>query len=217
MPPSRSNLVLVLVLGVAQGGCPGSRTAGTPSCPQDRTVVIGSQDDVKRHAACETLSSLTVRTGAPVDLTPMSTLETISGDLDVGPTVGVEELKLSNVREVGGTVRIASNTSLHGLFLPRLEKAGRIEVESNASLTTIALPRLTNVAGAFVVSANSLLEIVDISELASVGKDLVITDNPSLTLIEGGKLGTVQELRIERNKKLPADAADGLQVKTPPP
>jgi len=202
---------------VALAACPGSRTAGTPSCPQDRTVVIGSQDDVKRHAACESLSSLTVRTGAPVDLTPMSTLVTISGDLDVGPTVGIEELKLSELREVGGTVRIASNTSLLGLFLPRLEKAGRIEIESNASLTTIVLRRLTTVAGAFVVAQNSLLEVMDITELASVGKDLVVADNPSLTLIEGGKLEVVQEVRIEGNKKLPPDAADGLRVKTPPP
>ena len=212
---SRSSLLLLLL---AASACPGgSRTAGTPRCPQDRTVVIGSQDDVVRHAACESLGSLTVRTGAPVDLTPMSTLVTITGDLDVGPTVGVEELKLSELREVGGTVRIASNTSLQGLFLPRLEKAGRIEVESNASLTTIVLRRLTTVAGAFVVAGNSLLEVVDISELATVGKDLVFADNGSLTLIEGGKLETVQEVRIERNKKLPADAVDGLRVKTPPP
>jgi hypothetical protein len=215
MPRSRSKLVLGLVLGLA--ACPGTRPAGTPKCPQDRTVLIGSQDDVLRHAACESLSSLTVRTGAPVDLTPLSTLVTITGDLDVGPTIGIEELKLSELREVGGTVRIASNTSLQGLFLPRLEKAGRIEIESNASLTTIVLRRLTTVAGAFVVAGNSLLEIMDISELATIGRDLVVADNGSLTLIEGGKLASVQEVRIERNKKLPADAADGLRVKTPPP
>jgi hypothetical protein len=67
------------------------------------------------------------------------------------------------------------------------------------------------------VAGNSLLEIMDISELATVGKDLVVADNTALTLIEGGKLETVQELRIEGNKKLPADAAEGLRVKTPPP
>ncbi len=211
MRRSRSSLFLLLA------ACPGSRTAGTPACPQDRTVVISSQDDVVRHAACESLSSLTVRTGAAVDLGPMRALETISGDLDVGPTVGVEELKLSDLREVGGTVRIASNSSLHGLFLPRLEKAGRIEVEANASMTTIALPRLVTVAGAFVVAGNSSLEIIDISELATVGKDLVVADNGSLTLIEGGKLESVQELRLEGNRKLPPDAGEGLRVKTPPP
>jgi hypothetical protein len=212
MHRSRSSALLLVL-----AACPGSRTAGTVACPQDRTVVIASQDDVTSHAACEALSSLTVRTGAAVDLGPMRALETISGDLDVGPTVGVEELKLSELREVGGTVRIASNSSLHGLFLPRLEKAGRIEVEANASMTTIALPRLTTVAGAFVVAGNSLLEIIDVSELATVGKDLVVTDNGALTLIEGGKLEAVQELRVERNRKLPADAVDGLRVKTPPP
>ena len=62
-----------------------------------------------------------------------------------------------------------------------------------------------------------MLEIIDISALTTVGKDVVIADNGSLTLIEGGKLEAVQEVRIERNRKLPPDAADGVRVKTPPP
>jgi hypothetical protein len=213
MRRSRSSAALVALLA----GCPGSRTAGTPQCPQDRTVLITAQEDVTRHAACTTLSSLTVRTGAQIDLSQLRALETITGDLDVGPTVSLETIKLSELVAVEGTIRIASNTSLHAVFLPRLERAGRIEIEANASLATISLPRLTQVLGAMLVTANSFLEIVDVSVLTTVGKDLVVADNPALTLIEGGRLETVQEVRVERNQKLPADAVDGLRAKTPPP
>ncbi len=213
MHRSRNSLALLVLLA----GCPGSRPAGTPSCPQDIRVVIAEQKEIKRHAACTSLGSLTVRSGATIDLSELRALETITGDLDIGPTVGFEELKLSELTAVEGTLRIVSNTSLRGMFLPRLQRAGRIEIESNASLTTIVLPRLETVAGSLLVNENSLLEIVDFSALTTVGKDLVMADNSSLTLIEGGKLQTVQEVRIERNRKLPPDAVDGLRAKTPPP
>ncbi|MBA3463748.1 MAG: hypothetical protein H0T46_27575 [Deltaproteobacteria bacterium] len=198
-------------------GCPGSRPAPTPGCPHDIRVVISEQKEIKRYAACTSLGSLTVRSGATIDLSELRALETITGDLDIGPTVGFEELKLSELVAVEGTVRIVSNTSLRGMFLPRLERAGRIEIESNASLTTIVFPRLQTVAGSLLVNQNSLLEIVDFSELTRVGKDLVMSDNGSLALIEGGKLESVQEVRLERNRKLPPDAVDGLRAKTPPP
>lgn len=213
MHRSRSSLALLVLLA----GCPGSRPAGTPSCPQDIRVVIAEQKELRRYAACTSLGSLTVRSGATIDLSELRALETITGDLDIGPTVGFEELKLSELTAVEGTVRIVSNTSLRGMFLPRLQSAGRIEIESNASLTTIVFPRLETVKGSLLVNENSLLEIVSFSALTTVGKDLVMADNSSLTLIEGGKLESVQEVRIERNRKLPPDAVDGLRAKTPPP
>jgi len=204
-------MLLLLLLA----GCPGTRTAGTPACPTDRTVVISSQEDVERFAACTTASSLTIRTGATVSLSPLKALETITGDLAIGPTVGMDEVSLSELREVGGAVRITSNGSLHGVFLPRLEQAGRLEIEANASLTTIALPRLVTARGSFVVTQNGALELIDISVLETVGKDLVITDNPVLTVIEAGKLATVLDVRIEGNRKLPAEQVNG--VRAPPP
>ena len=210
---SPSSLALVVLLA----GCPGNRATPTPGCPHDIRVVISEQNELKRYAACVSLGSLTVRSGASIDLSELRALEVITGDLDIGPTVGFEELKLSELTAVEGTVRIISNTSLRAMFLPRLERAGRIEIESNASLTTIVFPRLQTVAGSVLVNQNSLLEIVDFSALTTVGKDLVMADNNALTLIEAGKLEAVQEIRLERNRKLPPDAVDGLRAKTPPP
>lgn len=210
---SRSSAIAIGVLA----GCPGTRTVGTPSCPMDRTVVISSQEDVDRFAACTTASSLTIRTGASISLAPLRALETITGDLAVGPTVGLEELAFPELREVGGAVKVASNGSLRGMFLPRLERAGRIEIEANASLTTIALPRLEAASGSILILENGVLELLDLSALVTVGKDMLIADNPVLALIEAGKLEQISELRVERNRALPPDQVDGIRAKTPPP
>jgi hypothetical protein len=179
-------------------------------------VVIAAQEDVAKLAACTTLSSVTVRTGAPINLVGMRALETITGDLAIGPTLGLDEVSLPELREVGGTIRITSNGSLHGVFLARLETAGRFEIESNAALTSIALPRLVTSRGSLVIAQNGSLEIIDLSELTTVGKDLVIADNPLLTLIEAGKLTQVMDVRIERNRGLAPDQVDGVRAKPAP-
>ncbi len=179
--------------------------------------MISAQEDVAKLAACTTLSSVTIRTGASIDLGGLRALEVITGDLAIGPTVGLDEVSLPELREVGGTVRVTSNGSLHGVFLPRLEVAGRFEIESNASLTSIALPRLVTARGSLVIAQNGSLEIVDLTELATVGKDLVIADNPVLTLIQAGKLAQVMEVRIERNRGLPPEQVDGVRAKPADP
>ncbi len=206
-----------VLLALALTGCPGPKAPSTPACPTDRTVVLAAQEDVAAVAACTTLSSVTVRTGATIDLAGLRGLEVITGDLAIGPTVGLDEVSLPELREVGGTVRISSNGSLHGVFLARLEVAGRFEIESNAALTSIALPRLTTTRGSLVIAQNGSLELVDLSQLATVGKDLVITDNPLLTLIQAGKVTQVMELRIERNRALPALQVDAVRAKPAAP
>jgi hypothetical protein len=208
---SLSSAVLLLA------GCPGAKAPSTPACPTDRTAVIAAQEDVAKLAACTALSSVTIRTGASINLSGLRTLATITGDLAIGPTVGLDEVSLPELTEVGGTIKITSNGSLHGVFLPRLETAGRFEIESNSALTSIALPRLVTSRGSLVIAQNGSLELVDLSELTTVGKDLVIADNPVLTLIEAGKLTQVMDVRIEGNRALPPDQVDGVRAKTPPP
>jgi hypothetical protein len=179
--------------------------------------MIAGQDDIEALAGCTTASAITIRSGATITLGPLRTLETITGDLLVGPTVGMEELSLLELREVGGTIRVVSNGSLRGMFLPRLERAGRISVEGNASLVTISLPRLAAVPGSLVISEDGSLELIDLSALVTVGKDLVITGNPKLSLIEADKLTTVLEVRVEDNRQLPTEQVDALRAKTPVP
>ena len=89
------------------------------SCPEDRTIVITTQDDVARFAGCKHARNVVIQTGASVDLAPLSKLEDIRGDLIIGPTVGLEEAALDGLEHVGGAVRVTDNAAMHGLYLPR--------------------------------------------------------------------------------------------------
>src|SRR5688572_15615187 len=91
-----------LAAGVAAcAGAPPTSATGA-SCPTDRIVTLGTQDEVDRFAGCTSASGLVIRTGAPLRLAPLRQLESITGDLVVGPTVGLEELSLAELRTVGG-------------------------------------------------------------------------------------------------------------------
>ncbi|HET9990939.1 MAG TPA: hypothetical protein VFQ65_20550, partial [Kofleriaceae bacterium] len=142
------------ILLVALPGCFLFRNGDAERCQDGRIVVLDSQDAVLHFAGCKVAAGLVVRTGASIDLGPLRELEEITGDLVVGPTVGIEEVELNRVRKIGGAVRVSKNPSLRGLFLPRLENAGRIFVEDNGALTTIALPRIDTVRGAVIISDN---------------------------------------------------------------
>jgi hypothetical protein len=182
-------------------------------CPSDRTVVLGSQEDVSSFAGCTHASGVTIRTGATIDLGPLRELQDISGDLVVGPTVGVEEVALNGLMHVGGAIRVAQNPSLRGLFLPRLEQAGRIAIDGNQQLATIALPRVATVLGAVVLTDNRGLELFEAGQLVTIGHELVISGHPKLTLVQLGKLATAEAVRIEEDPKLPADMIEQLRSK----
>ena len=203
-------------LAVLAVGCGGAAPIA-PSCPIDRELVLHGSDDVARAAACRTAAAVTVRTGAMLDLGQLAALESIDGDLVIGPTVGLDEIQLAGLRTVGGTIHVGSNGSLRGLFLPQLERAGRIEIDGNVTLTTISLPRLGAVTGAIVITDNAAVELIEASELASIGQELVISGQPSLALLEMGKLVKRDGIRIERAPKLPPEVVEQLGKPTAPP
>lgn len=182
------------------------------ACPRDRVVSLGLQEEVGKVAGCSHLSGIEIRTGATVDVTPLRELEEISGDLSIGPTVGVDSISFNGLLRVGGTIRVVSNSSLRGLFLPRLESVGRIEVENNVVLTTISVPRLAAVQNSIVIANNPALELISAGVLSSVGGELVIVDHPKLNLVELPRVRQLQAVRLENNPKLPAEVADQLRA-----
>jgi hypothetical protein len=213
----RAPWLVVLAASLAPlGGCFLFRGGDPARCPMDRTIVLASQSDVARFAGCKQASGVAIRTGATIDTEPLRELEDITGDLVIGPTVGVEQIQLNDLQRVGGAIRVASNGSLRSLFLPRLEAAGRIDVESNVSLTAISMPRLTTVAGAVVIVNNLDLELVAASALVSA-RELVIGNQPKLTLVQLDHLAVAESIRIDDNPKLPADLVEGLRARTTPP
>lgn len=195
-------------------GCFMFRSGDHASCPKDRSVEIGLQEEVAKLAGCTQLAGVVIRTGATIDVTPLKQLEEISGDLTIGPTVGLDEAAFNGLLRVGGTIRVMNNGSMRGLYFPRIEHVGRIEVENNAVMVSISMPRLASVAGAMVISDNGGLELINAPLLATVGKELVISGHPKLNLLEMPQLASVEAIRIEGNPKLPPDVVERLTSKS---
>jgi hypothetical protein len=204
-------LALVLVL---LSGCFLFRSGDSASCPKDRAADLGLQEDVKKLAGCTQAASVIIRTGATIDLAPLKELEEITGDLTIGPTIGIDEASFNGLLRVGGTIRVANNSSLRGLFLPRIEQIGRFEVDNNAVLTSISTPRLTTVTGAMVITDNGHLELISAPLLQNVGKELVISGHSKLNLIEMGRLTSVETIRVEGNPKLSPELVEQLTSKS---
>lgn len=201
---------------VAACGKPPVAAPAAPACPADRRLVLASQDEVRRAIACTSAQSVVVRTGASVDLAPLGQLAAIVGDLVIGPTVGVDELALPHLRSVGGAIRVDSNGSLRGLYLPELERAGEIEIAGNGALAAVSMPRLVAVGGGMLVTDNATLEALEAPALTTIGKELVIAGAPVLTLLELGALVKDGGIRLERLPALPDDVRERLGKPAPP-
>lgn len=166
---------------------------GDDRCARDQTWVIASQADVSHYAGCNVAREIRIET------TPIG---------------GIEQIELAALISVAGTITVRGNHGLHGLYLPRLERAGGIEVADNDELTTLAVPKLTGVTGGFVVTGNHDLELIAAEELVSVGKALVIAGQPKLTLLEMGKLAHAETLRLDADPGLPPEVVEQLRAKT---
>jgi hypothetical protein len=203
-------LVLVVVV-VPLAGC--FLFVREPSrCRSDRAAVIASQDDLGAFAGCKRILGLAIRTGATIDLGPLRELEDITGDLAVGPTVGIETVSFPSLLRVGGAVRVTANGSLRALFLPVLEHAARVDVDGNIVLGTISLPRLADVTESFVVTDNRVLALVDVPSLVTIGNELVIDGQPKLELVDAPLLKRAGAVRVDHDPKLPAAAVDKLRA-----
>jgi hypothetical protein len=207
-----TRLTLLALVATQLAGCFLFRSSQPASCPKG-VVQLGLQEEVAKFAGCTKAAGVTIRTGATIDVTPLHELEEITGDLAVGPTIGVDTIALNGLLRVDGTIRIVSNGSLRGLFLPRLEHVGRIEVDGNVVLTTISMPRLVDVKGSLVVTDNHGLELLSASTLTTIGGELVIVGHPKLNLLELPRLMHMQTIRVEGNPAIPAETVDALRNK----
>ena len=213
MRPSRSSLLVVAAFGC--GPATTVHPSGVPAgCPTEGVITLSGKEDVAAIAGCKTVGGLVIRTGARLQLGPLRRLELVRGDLVVGPTVGLDEVALKELREVTGTIRVIGNGNVRAVFLPQLRHAGRIEIDSNVAITTLSMPLLEAVAGSLVITHDAELELIELSSLATVGQELVLADNPKLVLVEAGKLAGAGAIRVEHNALLPADQVEVLRATT---
>ena len=201
-----------LVIFVA--ACGSSAKPATPRACPTGAVTLAGQDDVAAVAGCASLASVAIRTGEELDLSPLEGLERIVGDLAVGPSVGLGELSLRGLREVGGTIKIAGNANLHGVFLPVLVRAGGFDIGGNVALTTVSLPRVES-TGALSVTDNAGLELLDVTKLGQVDRELALVDNGRLVLVDAPALQRAGSVRVEGNKILPDEQVQALRKLVP--
>jgi hypothetical protein len=178
MRRSRSSALAVLAACGARAAAPAA-----PACDDRANVTLARQADVARLAGCATVASLTIRTGAALDLAPLASLREITGDLTIGPTVGLDDLTLANLRAVGGALHIVGNGLAQGVFLRQLARAGHITIDGNPALTTIALPALA-AATSLHITDNASLELLDLAALTSLAEPPVVTGSPRLSVVD---------------------------------
>jgi|GEM_PF-6088159 len=191
--------IVVVVAAWGLAACGGAqKRAAPPACPRDAKVA--AQEDIAALATCASFESLTIRTGAPLDLAPLAKLETIERSLTIGPTLAIDHVSFPALREVG-ELTIQSNALLRGVFLPALASASRVTIAGNGQVTTVSLPRLARVQHEVRIEENGSLEIVDLTLLAQV-ESLGIVNNPVLTTLELPSTIDVQHRVIEGNRAL---------------
>lgn len=197
-----------LVVLTGCGAAPASPAA--PGCTDGVTLVV-SRGDLVQLARCGTLRELTVRSGAALDVSVLRALTTITGDLVIGPTVAIEDVRLDELRAVGGAIRVVSNGLLQRLHLPKLERAGAVVIDGNPVVTTIALPRLQTAHGTLRITDNARLELIDLSALVLIDQDLVLVNDPSLSLVEAEQLQHAAAVHVDA-PGLPPDIAERLRM-----
>jgi hypothetical protein len=181
-----------LVLVAACGGAEPTPARPEAACGVDR--VITRQDHLEEVGACGSVTgNLIIRGAARFDLAALAPLESVDGDLIIGPTFDLDVVSVDGLRRVGGALRIVSNGLATGVFLPRLEHAGSIEVAGNVAIAGVSMPALRQVDG-----------------------DLVVEDNPGLEHLAAGALAEVGGIvRIDGNPALAAEQADALRERSP--
>ena len=202
MRRSRTSFALVLL------GCGAApRPATVARCGDAEDALIASQADVARLSRCTSLHTLTIRSGGSLDLAKLPLVQ-LTGDLKIGPTVGLEDVALS-LREVRGAIHVVGNGLMQGLFLRKLERAGAITVDGNAALTTIGLPALAT-AGALRVTDNASLELLDLAALTRLDGELIVTGAPRLNLLDAPVLHAAARVELDA-PSVPAETAAALR------
>lgn len=169
----------MLLLGLA--GC-GPRGAVAPAvCPATGPVMIRGPEDVAALAGCARVPGLEVRTAMTVELSPLTGLTAIDGDLVIGPTLAIPTLSLPAVTEITGRLRVGGSGDLTGLFLPALIHAGAVDLSDDPSLMSLSLPALTAIHGPLTLTRLPALELIDTAALVEVGGVLTLTAVPALT------------------------------------
>ncbi|MEM1120016.1 MAG: hypothetical protein AAGJ18_06175, partial [Bacteroidota bacterium] len=176
-------------------------------CPSD--LFFFSQADIDAYnLICPTIAGRVFITGDDVtDLSPLSTIETISGQLSINGCSMLTSLAgLDNLEEIG-EVQILNNPLLTDLALPKLETVtGNFQLIQNQGIITLNGPSLlTSVGGLTIFENNSMTSIGSFPALTTINQQMAIQQNAVLEDISGlanVNAATMQSLFITYNPTL---------------
>lgn len=172
-----------------------------------------TQDDLDefgtKYAHCTniTLGDVTISGNSITDLTALSNVVKIEGELNIGENALLNLNGLENVASVGKGVYIWDNAALTGLDgLNNLTSiGGYLQINWNASLTTLnGLDNLADIGGNLYISNNnSLASLSGLGNITNAVGDVYIGNNPFLTDLGMSKLATIgADFSISSNNSL---------------
>jgi hypothetical protein len=156
------------------------RTAS--ECAQS-DVVASDAESIEVYRGCREVKSLRVRSGATLTLSALAELQTVAGDIVVGPSIAVDDVSLPKLRRVGGVVRVSGNMSLTGWYAPELVSVAGVEVADNPVLATLALPRVEHVTRDVTVQRNPALSTILLANLSAIDGALILVRNRQLNIV----------------------------------
>jgi hypothetical protein len=139
----------------------------------------------------------------------------VAGDLVIGPSFALTSVApLARIEEVAGSLEIASNAALAGVFLPGLRRVGGgVTIESNLQAETVSLHHLVEVGGDLVVRGNRGLVRLDLGALAAVRGRVEVTDHPVLDSVSLDALASAGDLAIDGNPAWSAGEIAALRTR----
>ncbi|HCY76895.1 MAG TPA: hypothetical protein DHV28_13320 [Ignavibacteriales bacterium] len=200
----------------------------TSSTAQVITCNIQACIDYYGSQGYTSVTSININSGN-LNLTPLSSITSVTGDLIIHSTTGMTSLNgLNNITSVGGNIEIWGNDALTNLAgLENLTSVGgyiyiaynteltsfeglgsltsfdRLIIQENPALTNLSgLENLTSVSGSIEISGNAAItNLIGLENVTSVGGNLYIAMNDALTDLEGlGSLTTIGgDLSINNN------------------
>lgn len=188
---------------VALAACGGAPVSGAQGgARRCRGGAVTDPIALEALAGCATITGdLAIAGAALVELDALSALRELRGDLVIGPTSRLASARgLAHLTRVTGSVSVARNFELGGLYLGSLVAVGGdLRVERNLSLITASLHRLIEVGGDVAITDNGDLERVDLSALTRVGGDLTIRgrDEPVVVMPRSVKIRGRRHVPIE--------------------
>ena len=181
-------------------------------------ITLSSQAEVDAFGPCTSITgSLTISGADITDLSPLSGLTSVGGDLRVRNNDALTNVDgLSGITSIGQDLEVFNNAALSNVDgLNGITSVGAwLTIQKNDMLTNVdGLNGITSIEGWLIVQNNGMLTNVDgLSGITSVGGGLGVYINAALSNVDGlsGITSVGGFLEVEENALTNVDGLSGI-------